>query len=198
MSNPLEDLWGESASTILDAIYSSGGYTQRSVRGVLGEHLFKPILVATMPEWIVAKGDGKGAVDYSLSRGDEELFIQCKVMRSQKGKPLYKDGCPVVECQKTNGKVKGTRTYKQDQFDILAVSLWPISQKWDDWAYCCAYHLERQPRPSRRKPSIRYHFLGAWVNPHLDWERCLAQVWLCERIAQVGFILIGIHAHVVS
>jgi|SRR5882724_2201020 len=146
MSHPLEDLWGESASTILDAIYSSGGYTQRSVRGVLGEHLFKPILVATMPEWIVAKGDGKGAVDYSLSRGDEELFIQCKVMRSQKGKPLYKDGCPVVECQKTNGKVKGTRTYKQDQFDILAVSLWPISQKWDDWAYCCAYHLERQPR----------------------------------------------------
>lgn len=166
--HPLELKWGVSKETILDAIYSSGGYTQRSVRGVLAEHLFQPIIEASLPGWAVTKGDGEGATDYFIKLGEDELVIQCKTMRSEKGAPMMRDNCPVVECQKTNGTVKGTRLYDHTQFDILAVALWPLSGKWDDWAFCCAYHLTPQKRKANQIKSIQRIDL-----PHGLWTKDL-------------------------
>lgn len=148
MSHPLELEWGTSAQTILDAVYHAKGYTKRGLRGIVAECEFRNRVLSQLPEdWAVTAGGGNDAVDFLLSdSGQQGLRVQVKMQRMQDGKPLIdRSGNAIVECQKSQGQ-GSARAYQYGEFDILAVSLWPLTQDWSSFIYAALHHLPHMPR----------------------------------------------------
>lgn len=161
--HPIEDAWSTTAEAVLEAIYAAPDLTQRGVRGVLAEAIFRTTVVPNIGGWKPI--DFEGDLPYDLlmdpQDGREPLKVQVKNQRRERGIPKViaklaaSDDFPVyvVETQRTrtgkragdDGQQKATRPYRFGEFDLLAVCLHPSSGSWEDFIYCPANLLLARP-----------------------------------------------------
>lgn len=172
----LEQEFGVTSEVIMDAVHSSPDLVRRGLRGIVAEHQFKRLVLDKLPQpWFIAPTPDT-SVDFALSdgHGGHYLTIQVKMQTLKGGKPhCDKWGRPMVETQKTRMRGRGkarSRLYKYGDFDILAVSLWPATKKWEDFIYVPACKLS----PAYRKPDS----LAAWqtIQSTTDWSKILPDV----------------------
>ena len=129
------------------------------------------------------------------------MRVQVKLQRSSAGEPTrgarvarrygFGPSSFVVETQKTRGgrnaEGQSTRPYRFGEFDVLAVSTYPSTERWDTFAYTVAGWL----LPSPDDPTHIQTLQPVATAPNHDWtdhfETCVA--WLrsggARRIAVV-------------
>ena len=152
--HPLEANWGTTAEAILQAIHEAPDLTQRGVRGVLAEAIFRTEVVPQqLPEWTNLPTHNDEAFDLLLERKDARVKVQVKNQRKAKGVPeIWKkqEDVFVVETQRTrNGKRsdgEDSRPYRFGEFDVLAVCLQPSSGNWTDFIFCAQRRLLSRPK----------------------------------------------------
>jgi hypothetical protein len=147
------------AEVILEAIARSPDLTQRGVRGIIAEAVF---IQDVMPRALAAgwkdttpDNTENPSYDARVSRGGLDVRIQVKTQRLQRGQVLERafpklGTCFVTETQRTrSGKTaKGisTRPYRDDEFDVLAVCLFPSTGDWREFRFALVRDLVRRPR----------------------------------------------------
>lgn len=150
--HPIEAAWSTTAEAILEAIHAAPDLTQRGVRGVLAEAIFRTVVVPRMEKWKSIDIEGDLPYDLLMDDGHGRLKVQVKNQRRKSGIPMIDARMSkitgskvfVVETQRTRtgkrttaeGDPTQTRPYRFADFDILAVCLQPYSRKWDDFIYC--------------------------------------------------------------
>lgn len=174
--HPLEKDWSVTAEVVLEAIQRSSELTQRMFRGILAEAAFKVEVVDRLDDWEPMKVPSSAPFDFQLRNGDRVFTIQVKLQRKLGGVPMrsdqsgFKDSDKyVVEMQKTRGgrdsQGQSTRPYRFGEFDILAVSVEPVTSNWTSFRYTCARWLI--PRPE--DPSLIAIFQPVSIHPDDDW-----------------------------
>lgn len=158
-----EDVIGASAEVILDAVHRAPELTRRNLRGVIADAAFRRHVAQPLSQhgWKDVTPEGNYAYDYKLADEIGDITIQVKLQRSKAGLPSVEKGSKygfegevyTVETQKTRkGKDRDgneTRFYRYGQFDILAVSMQPSANNWDQYMYT----LQRWLLPHRRPNS---------------------------------------------
>ena len=148
-AHALETKWGLPYETVLEAIGRASDLTQRGVRGVIAEAVF---ILQVLPEAL--EGSGWAVVDAAIAadipfdvvveKGKTRVRVQVKNQRTERGEPKMKQAAWVAEVQKTrSGKKSGkpTRPYRFEDFDLIAVCLWPATRSWKRFAYCLTRDL---------------------------------------------------------
>lgn len=170
-THPLEEVIGMKADELMEIISTvikQNDMTWRMLRGVIAEMTWGVTEVKRHPQWRNNTPRGDLPFDFLVSDGHGDVTVQVKLQRSEGGKPMLFKKTPkfsstkffCVETQKTRGgKKRGdkakateeeTRFYKYGEFDILAVSLMPSSEKWDDFIYTVADWLLPDPQDGKR------------------------------------------------
>lgn len=161
--HPIEKDWSTTAEAILEAIYAAPDLTQRGVRGVLAEAIFRTTVVPAIGGWKAIDFEGDLPYDVLMDPQDGRapLKVQVKNQRRERGAPKVmaklarSPDSPVyaVETQRTrtgkragdDGQLAATRPYRFGEFDVLAVCLHPSSGNWEDFIYCPAHLLLARP-----------------------------------------------------
>jgi hypothetical protein len=158
--HPLETKWNIGYDIILDAIQRSQDITQRGVRGVIAEAIFEATILPKLEGWEKEPLSGDFPYDFKLRNQSTRrvITIQVKLQRTQAGVPLkkkrlYPPETYVVEVQRTRTGTRRkrsekavssdeveptqiqTRPYKFGSFDILAVSMQPLTNDWTRFVY---------------------------------------------------------------
>lgn len=154
----LEQTLGAPAEVILEAIHRAPELTRRMLRGVIADAAFAQFVVPELVDsgWKDVTPEGNHSFDYKLEDAEGAITIQVKLQRSEKGRPVIKNGTRfgfgpevfMVEPQKTRGGTekknnRKTRPYRYKDFDILAVSLQPSNGHWDSFMYTVSRWLIR-------------------------------------------------------
>ena len=84
----LEVLWNVNYELILDAILRSADITQRGVRGVVAEAVFKYKIIDRLKEWTDITPEGQNPFDFLLKDNTGNTKVQVKLQRMEKGKPV--------------------------------------------------------------------------------------------------------------
>ena len=116
------------------------------VKGKLAEFFMNRALT-TLQEAGAIEGvtweDTDGKPDFIVTYRGQQLRLECKNIRNEmfNNPPAYK-----VELQRTRNGMDGTPTrgYKVSDFDVIGVSLFNQTGRWD-YAYIAARNLERRP-----------------------------------------------------
>lgn len=142
--HPLERMLNASAWAILTSIERSR-MAVMNVKGQLAEYYLSEYLKKALAdrriesfEWRIA------SPDFSVKVGNDIVLVECKNVRKPSGKP--KDPW-WVETQRTRGGRKGgadTRPYKVKDFEVLAVSLFNRTGRWDYW-FAASRNLATRP-----------------------------------------------------
>jgi hypothetical protein len=146
--HPIERKLNIQAEIILEALnQDASGLTFRMMRGVIAEAAFK-IKYLQSSAWVDITPKGDLPYDYKLKKGNKEVSLQIKPQRSVDQKPMtankayrrFPDSKYVVETQKSRAGVnkktgESTRAYFNDEFDILGVSLQPLTNDWSNFVY---------------------------------------------------------------
>lgn len=148
--HPLETQWNTTAEAILEAIASAGDLTQRGIRGVLAEAIFRTtVLPKSLPSWREQPIEGDQPFDLLLDDGNGPVRVQVKLQRRERGQVKYyrKDTDHfVVETQRTRGGKRPdnelSRPYRVSEFDVLAVCLHPATGDWTSFLYCACRDLK--------------------------------------------------------
>jgi len=142
--HPLEDILKVSAWDILSAI-EKGFRAQIDVKGKLAELFMSRQLDALKQASRIEDftwQDIDGRPDFIVRYRGHELTLECKNIRNEQYRrpPSYK-----VELQRTRNSMDGTpaRGYKVDDFDVIGVSLFNQTGRWD-YAYVATKHLDRR------------------------------------------------------
>lgn len=144
-----EQIMGAPAEMILEAIHRAPELTRRMLRGVIADAAFARFTVPVLAQlgWRDVTPVGNFAFDYKLQDEIGPVTVQIKLQRSEKGRPVVKDGRRygfepevfIVETQKsrtgTDAADNKTRPYRYGEFDVLAVSTQPSSGRWDRFFY---------------------------------------------------------------
>ncbi len=146
--HPIEEELGAPAEVILEAIARSNDISKRGVRGLLAESSFKINVLDELTGWGQETIEGDKSYDFLIRSGDRQYSIQLKMQRRRQGQPMlacqalrrFSDGLYVVETQRTRGGTnsktgENTRPYRFGDFDILAVSMAPLTGNWSDFMY---------------------------------------------------------------
>jgi hypothetical protein len=177
--HPLEEQLHAKAEIILEAIRRAGGLTLRMLRGVIAQAAFDVEVVERLNGWQNLPASGDLPYDFLLADEEGQVRVQVKLQRSKDGIPWlacqarksFRDlptTMYVVETQKTRGgKKKGadTRPYRFGEFDVLAVSLYPSTEKWDRFMYTVGNWLS--PDPDNKKLVFKYQPVAS--APDKDW-----------------------------
>ncbi len=155
----LEAKWNISWEIILDAIERSQDITQRGVRGVIAEAVFEAKVLPKLTGWEKEPLNGEFPYDFKLKNttSGRVITIQIKLQRTGSGVPLTKKSfypreTYVVEVQRTRTGIQRrgkksdvseqsaatevqTRPYPFGSFDILAVSMQPLTGDWTKFMY---------------------------------------------------------------
>lgn len=175
----IESAWKIRAEAILEAIYSSPDLTQRGVRGVLAEAVFRTDVVPTLAGWQSIPFEGEQAYDLMLRDSTGDVRVQVKNQRRERQQPKVDARLTqatgstvyVVETQRTrngqaateSGDMEATRPYRFGEFDVLAVCLQPSSGNWSDFIYCASKRLVARPTDTK--------LLAVMQPVHLDGSR---------------------------
>jgi hypothetical protein len=190
--HPLEQELHAKAEIILEAIRRAGGVTLRMIRGVIAEAAFRVEVVEKLNGWENVPVSGDPACDFLLKDQLGPLRVQVKLQRSKNNSPLLATdalkafrGLPadmyIVETQKTRAGQKkatgaSTRPYRFGEFDLLAVALYPSTQRWDRFIYTVADWL--LPNPTDQALIFKYQPVSS--TPNEDWTDIFetAVTWL--------------------
>ncbi len=144
-----ERVIGAPAEMILEAVHRAPELTRRMLRGVIADAAFRTFVVKSLEPhgWRDVTLEGNFAYDYKLDDGIGSVTVQVKLQRSARGAPVVRDGKRfglsgevfMTETQKTRTGTDGddnrTRPYRYGEFDVLAVSMQPSTDKWDRYMY---------------------------------------------------------------
>lgn len=144
-THPLLGKLNTTASDVLDAI-QRGFRAQIDVKGKLAE-LYMSRYLETLRANGIVEGfnwqDVDGQPDFVVTYRGRELAVECKNIRNEvfRHPPAYK-----VELQRTRNSMDGTPTrgYKAGEFDVLGVSLFNQTGRWE-FLYVATRYLERRP-----------------------------------------------------
>jgi transcriptional regulator with XRE-family HTH domain len=134
-----------SASDVLKAI-ERGFRAQIDVKGKLAELYMNRQFEAlrangAIQEFVWQDSDGKP--DFQVTYRGATIIVECKNIRNETfaQPPSYK-----VELQRTRNSKDGTPTrgYRADEFDVLGVSLFNQTGRWE-YLYVATKHLQRRP-----------------------------------------------------
>lgn len=184
----LEQRWNIPAEVILEAIDRSSDLTQRGVRGVIAEAVFKQDIVNPLLRigWAdIPPTETDPSYDFVLrSPAGAQARIQVKMQRMREHAPLeanrahrgmfrYSTGMWAVETQRTRGGTdsqgNSTRPYRFNEFDILAVCLHGSTNDWARFHYTVARWLI--PDPKNAGNIFKYQPVA--MTPNDDWTDCL-------------------------
>jgi hypothetical protein len=160
------------------------------VRGIIAEASFKVSVLDKLKGLAVEELTGDYPYDYSISDKFGKVRIQVKMQRRSAGQPMkankanrnFPSSMFVVETQKTRAGKKGqedTRPYRFGEFDILAVSMAPSTDCWEDFMYTVANWLVPDPRDGR----CIFKFQPVPEKPSDDWTNDLLE---CVRWLRSG------------
>ncbi|HKZ78895.1 MAG TPA: hypothetical protein VJ124_11385 [Pyrinomonadaceae bacterium] len=189
--HPLEIQLNAQAELILEAMARSSDLTMRGLRGIIAESAFLVDVLQQLRGWQVIEIVGDAAYDFLIEDEIGSVSIQVKMQRKQKGAPFIRKGRFVVETQRTRGgrnKEGGaTRPYRFGEFDILAVSLQPVTNNWTDFVYTVGTWLRSRPN----HPHLLEVFQPLPQQPNDDWtnslETCIRWFRSGERRTIEGF-----------
>jgi transcriptional regulator with XRE-family HTH domain len=174
VNHELEKLFHAPADDIMAAVFS-GFRAQVDVKGKLAE-----LYLAKHLNYLKKKGvigdfewnDKDSLPDFLVVYEGEEFVMECKNLRSgeegiYKKSPSYK-----VEIQKTRNSKDGTntRSYRVDQFDLLAVCMFNQTSKWELF-FIASKHLNRA-----KGPGLLAIFQPVPIKPSAPWEKSLTAV----------------------
>lgn len=145
----LEERLNARAEMILAAIDNAPEMTLRMLRGVIADAAFLEYMVPDLLAfgWTNIKLKKNLPYDYLVTDAVGELKVQVKLQRSKLQEPEVRRGARygfsgdvyLTETQKSrNGLDKNdekTRFYRYDEFDILAVSMYPSTGEWNVFKY---------------------------------------------------------------
>lgn len=172
----IEEDWNTTAEVILEAIHASPDLTQRGVRGVVAEAIFRTVVAPKFEGWVSIAFEGDQAFDLVLKDGADPITVQVKNQRREKGEPkvdkkltrMTGSTVYVVETQRTrNGKAKAkdeaegtedagkTRPYRFGEFDLLAVCMHPSTGEWTDFYYCPCHLLLPDPKHPKQLKTLQ-------------------------------------------
>lgn len=147
--HPLESRLRASAETILEAIARSSALTIRGIEGIIAESAFFVDVMPHLRDFTNREFTGDQAYDYLLEDSKGVVRVQVKMQRRKEGRPLRANEVKkargwsaeyfVAETQRTrsgrSASGAGTRPYRFESFDILAVSLGASTGSWSDFLY---------------------------------------------------------------
>ena len=141
--HPIESQLNAEAELILEAIARSSDLTQRGIRGVIAEAAFETYVVNKLQGWDKLPLEGNSPYDFLLKDARGQVRVQVKMQRLKDHRPMMANQAYkwlpsdkyVVETQRTRGGVdkttgEGTRPYRFEEFDVLAVSTHPSTNDW--------------------------------------------------------------------
>lgn len=175
--HPFEAKIGASARVILEALNRSGELTVRMFRGVLAESAFDVNVVERLEGWRSNSISGLAPYDFLLDDGVGTVKVQVKLQRSERGVPAgfgkrARDGSInryLVETQKTrkgtSKEGQKTRPYRFNEFDILAVAMYPTTRDWNRFFYTVGRWL----LPSPENPDFLATRQPVAPSPDEDW-----------------------------
>lgn len=184
--HPLEADLNTEAEVILEAIHRAGGLVLRMMRGVIAEAAFALHVVQELDEWEDVTPEGDHAYDFALEDAQGMVRVQVKLQRSTEGRPTrgsdvrrreraFGEEMYIVETQKTrrgNRDGANTRPYRFGEFDILAVSMYPATGRWDSFMYTVGDWL--LPRPG--EPGQLRIYQPIPPEPNEDWTNDFEEV----------------------
>ncbi len=183
--HPIEIRLKTTANVILDALERAGELTIRMFRGVIAEAAFETYVLNQNIGWRSEPIPGNPAFDFLIRDRIDQVRVQIKLQRSEKGVPrITKSGDYVVETQRTRGGIDTktgapTRPYRYGEFDILAVCLQPSEDRWDAYRYTVADWLQ----PSAKAPQSIATLQPVARTPNEDWTDDLNE---CVRWLRSG------------
>jgi hypothetical protein len=179
--HPLEQKLHAKAEIILEAIHRAGGLTLRMIRGVIAEAAFDVEVVERLNNWKKIPLSGDLAYDFLVKDRKGQIRVQVKLQRSKMGDPWpankarkafrsLPNDMYVVETQKTRGGKKkktgaATRPYRFDEFDLLAVAMYPLTSRWDTFMYTVADWL----MPDLKDPAEIFKYQPVASKANEDW-----------------------------
>jgi len=185
--HPMEARLKASAETLLEAIKRASPLTIRGIEGILAEASFAMEVLPTLSGWEELPPAPDASYDFLLTdkTSNPPVRLQVKMQRRKNHKPWMANlamkttrSWPadhyVVEVQRTRGGKdaagKGTRPYRFDEFDILAVSLGAARGEWRQFVYTVARWL--LPEPSDATQILKYQPVAPADNE--DWTSAFA------------------------
>jgi hypothetical protein len=176
--HPLEAALHAKAEIILEAIQRAGGLTLRMMRGVIAEAAFEVEVVERLAGWSKSPLAGDLPYDFLLTDGKGDVRVQVKLQRSKESRPMraheayrsFPADMYVVETQKTRrGTARrtggATRPYCFGEFDLLAVAMYPSTDRWDRFLFTVAAWL----LPGRTDPAELLKYQPVAMAPNDDW-----------------------------
>lgn len=194
--HPLERALHARAEVVLEAIEQAGGLTLRMLRGVIAGAAFNIDVADRLAGWERVAFTGDRAYDALLRDSAGEVTVQVKLQRSLRSRPWtgrdapkylnFADAAYVVETQKTRKGKKGgadTRPYRFGEFDLLAVSLYPVALRWDRFRFTVGRWL----LPDPADPSLILKYQPVAPTPNDDWtdDFVTAASWLRSGTTKV-------------
>jgi hypothetical protein len=191
--HPLEAKLHTRAEVILEAIDRAGGLTLRMLRGVIAEAAFGVEVVGRLQGWRDTTPAGHRPYDFRLEERKGAVTVQVKLQRSRENRPMlapeanrsFPPDMYVVETQKTRAgtdrKTRGsTRPYRFGEFDLLAVSMQPSTNRWDVFLYTVADWLVAR----QENPAEMLKFQPVPAAPNDDWTDSFDTVvkWLRAKV----------------
>lgn len=172
----LEALWGASAEVILEAIARASDLSHRGVLGLIAEAAFKVNVIDRLEGWTNLEVPGDAAFDFLIEKGTEKVRIQVKRQRLERKVPKRRrrgSELFVVETQRTRTGTSSTgastRPYRFGEFDILAVSMQPVTRDWSRFSFAPQSWL--LPRPD--DPTMLRVFQPVSLPENEDWAGSL-------------------------
>lgn len=155
----LEDEFRAPAEVILEAIDRAPDLTRRGMRGIIAEAVFihDVLPLAASAGWhdTTPPNTENPVYDARLSRDGLDVRIQVKTQRLLLGKAWQRTFAGfgvsyVAETQRTRtgttASGTSTRPYRADEFDILAVCMFPSTGEWREFRFALARDLVHRPR----------------------------------------------------
>ncbi len=176
--HPIEEKLNTQAEVVLEAISRASDLTLRGVRGIIAEVSFAVEVVRKLEGWRDVTPKGDWPFDFLLEDEAGRVSVQVKLQRLERGAPKVDQKASrllgrevfVVETQRTRTGThrdtgEGTRPYRFGEFDILAVSMHPSTNKWDSFMYTVGNWL----LPRRDNPTLLRTLQPVASVPDEDW-----------------------------
>lgn len=194
--HPIEAELSTEAEIILEAFArDKTGLTFRMMRGVIAQAAFEIEVVQNLIGWQNITPTGDLPFDFMLADSVGAVKIQVKLQRSKECRPMnaneayrrFPADMYVVETQKTRGgkdSVTGesTRSYRFNEFDIIAVAMQPSKLDWRSYMYTVGNWLI--PNDNDRGKILKFQPVS--MVPNDDWtddfEMCVS--WFRSGISK--------------
>lgn len=183
----LEQQFGTTAEVILEAISRSSDISQRGVLGLIAEASFQLNVIDRLEGWTDVPPDSEQPFDFRIRRGAEEIRIQVKRQRLEAQSPMRyrRSDLYVAETQRSRTGThratgQATRPYRFGEFDILAVSMQPVTRDWASFRFT----PQRWLIPRGSEPALLQVYQPVSLSPNEDWSDNLLQAieWHCSNV----------------